>query len=352
MTTLNAPAVESRSGWGRLWYVLWPVIRGTLWACIGYALGAGITSYVLGQRFQSDQALVVGYIPGLLGWLAGIGGWEAIVKPMFGGETRWDEGDGAARYFRFNTDHKVIGLQVLFYTTGTFLMAGLAAMNMRAELATARLNWFSTPQQYLSIMSVHGTLMMFAVATVALFSGIGHYVVPLQIGARRMVFPRLEALTFWLFPAGVTTIIASLLVGGYQTGWTAYEPLASVDQRGQLFYAMGAATVILASTLTAVNMIGTVVFLRARGLSWRRVPVSTWAQFATAFLNWFWFAVIALAMILLITDRTVATNFFRGYSGAGTTASGNFAPGNYSSAGYPLLWQDLFWLFSHPEVYI
>ena len=93
--------VSQQTWWQRAWYVLWPVVRGTLWAGIGYGLGAGITSYVLGQRFVSDQVLVVGYIPGLLGWLAGVGGWEAIVRPMFGGETRWDEGEGVARYFRF-----------------------------------------------------------------------------------------------------------------------------------------------------------------------------------------------------------------------------------------------------------
>lgn len=312
---------------------LGPLLRATLWGLSGFLLGAGATALAQGERELTQAGLIAGYTGGLAGWLLGIGVWEAAVRPFFGGSGAWDEGDGRARYLRFNTDHKVIGLQYLVTAAGSFLLAGLLAMLLRWELLTAKLDVFATQQDYNSAMASHGTLMVFAVAVVAIVGGFGNYFVPLLIGAEDMVFPRLNAASYWFVPAGVVAILASPLLGGIQSGWTAYQPLAASEPPGQLLYYVGVAALGTSSLLTAFNVVATAVFLRAPGLSWSRLPIFVWAMLVTSVLNILWVPVITAAMVLAVLDRVGGTSFF----GAG---------------GMPVLWQDLFWIFGHPEVYI
>lgn len=312
---------------------LWPLLRAVMWAAIGYLAAAAAVLVIQGQREFTEAAIVLGFPFGVAGWLLGVGGWEAILRPFFGGRAGWDEGDGFGRYLRLSTDHKVIGIQYLVAATTTFFLGGLAAMLMRAELASPPVDFFADAQQYNAFMGVHGTLMMFGVAVVAIASGLGHYFVPLLIGADRMVFPRLEGISFWFIPVGVVSVLVSPFVGGLQSGWTAYQPLAAADPAGQLFYYLGVIAFVTSSMLTAINVLGTIVHLRAPGLTWRRLPIFGWGLLTTSILNFLWVPVVAVAMILAILDRVVPTSFFR-------------PPGD------PLLWQDLFWLFGHPEVYI
>jgi cytochrome c oxidase subunit 1 len=310
-----------------------PLLRGLLWGLIGFIIGAGLTTVGTGSRSLTEGAVVVGYVGALGGWLLGIGAWEAAVRPFFGGRPIWDEGVGAARYFRFNTDHKVIGLQYLATAGGTFLLAGLLAMAMRYELATPQRDLFATNQLYNEVMGIHGTLMLFAVSVVAIVGGFGNYFLPLLIGAEDMVFPRLNAISYWFIPAGVGVIVASPLLGGFQTGWTGYAPLGAVDAPGQLAYYLGVFTLGTSSLLTAVNMVATTIYLRAPGLTWSRLPVFVWAMLVTSILNLLWVPVAGTAMVMGILDRVAGMSFF-------------------GTGGIPLLWQDLFWLFGHPEVYI
>ena len=310
-----------------------PLLRAGLWAATGFTVLALATALLQGTPRLTQAAVTTGYLGGLTGWLLGSGAWEAGLKPFFGGERRWDEGHGWARYFRFNTDHKVVGLQYLVTAVGTFLLAGLVAMLIRTELATPDRSLFATNQQYNTAVGVHGTLMLFAVAVVGIVGGFGNYFVPLLIGAEDMVFPRVNALSYWFIPAGVFAIAASPLLGGFQTGWTGYAPLAATDASGQLLYYLGVLTLGTSSVLTAVNVTATIVYLRAPGLTWKRLPMFAWAMLVTSILNVLWVPVASTAMVMGLLDRIVPTAFFK-------------------ESGLPLLWQDLFWLFGHPEVYI
>ncbi len=331
--TSGAAEIETGKRGGGVLELFGPLLRAVLWGLSGFVLGAALTAVAQGDSGLTQEGVVIGYVAGLAGWLLGIGAWEAAVRPFFGGRAGWDEGVRAARYLRLNTDHKVIGIQYLVTATAAFFAAGLLAMLVRAELATADLDVFATNQQYNSTMGVHGTLMVFAVAVVAIVGGFGNYFVPLLIGAEDMVFPRLNALSYWFVPAGVAAIAASPALGGLQAGWTAYQPLGATEASGQLLYYLGVLTLGTSSLLTAINVVATTVYLRAPGLAWKRLPIFVWSMLVTSILNLLWVPVVAVAMIMAVLDRLGATVFF----GAG---------------GMPVLWQDLFWIFGHPEVYI
>ncbi|HEX6195306.1 MAG TPA: cbb3-type cytochrome c oxidase subunit I [Jiangellaceae bacterium] len=326
-STTPKRSVEALAGLG-------PLLRAALWGLAGFAVGALVTAVLQGERQFTELALVVGYVTGLAGWQLGIGGWETVVRPLYGGSSEWDEGTGRWRYFRFNTDHKVIGLQYLVTAGVTFGLAGLLAMVMRTELATAELDLLPTAEAYNNLMSIHGTLMLFAVSVVAIVGGFGNYFVPLMIGAEDMAFPRLNATSYWLIPPGVLAIIASPLVGGFQGGWTSYQPLGADNAAGQLLFYLGVYTLGLASLLTAINVIATTVFMRAPGLTWGRLPIFVWTMLLTSVLNLVWVPEIGVAMVMGIMERVAGTTFFA------------------ADGGLPLLWQDLFWMFGHPEVYI
>ena len=313
--------------------LLGPLARALLWGTAGFLLGAGLVALLSGGPLFGPLSLTIGYVLGLIGWLLGIGAWEGWVKPWFGGPTTWDQGTGAARYFRYNTDHKVVGLQYLVTAAGTFFLAGLLAMLMRAELLSPDLDFFATPEAYNTVVGIHGTLMIFGVAVVAIIGGFGNYFVPLMVGAEDMTFPQVNGLSYWFVPPGVAALLLSPLVGGFQTGWTGYAPLSAQDGNGQLLYFLGLIILGTSSLLTAINLTATIVYLRAPGMTLSRLPVFVWSMLATAVLSLLWLPVIVTDLVLGLTDRLVPTNFF-------------------SAEGSPLVWQDLFWLFGHPEVYV
>ncbi len=310
-----------------------PMLRALLWAAIGFVAGAWLVALISGSAFITNRSVTVGYLLALIGWIPGGGAWEACVKPAFGAAATWDEGRGIARYLRFNTDHKVIGLQYLFASAGTFLVAGLFAMAMRIELLTPGLNLFPNAAAYNVVFGVHGTLMLFAVAVVAIIGGFGNYFLPIMLGARDMTFPRLNGLSWWFVVPGVLAVLLSPLIGGFQTGWSGYAPLSATDAPGQVLYFLGVFSLGLSSLLTALNMIATTIYMRAPGLTWGRLPIFAWGMLGTAVLNVLWVPVVGVAMIMGLMDRIVPTQFF-------------------SAQGLPVLWQDLFWIFGHPEVYI
>lgn len=312
---------------------LGPLLRGILWGIIGFLLGAELAAWLSGGAFMSELSLAIGYGVGLLGWLLGVGAWEAWVKTWFGFPGTWDEGLGAARYLRYNTDHKVVGLQYLLTSAGAFAAAGLVAMLLRAELLTPNLNVFPNSGTYNTAVGVHGTLMIFAVAVVAIIGGFGNYFVPLMVGAADMVFPKVNAVSYWFVPVGVLAVLLSPLVGGFQTGWTGYAPLSAQDAEGQVLYFLGVLTLGTSSLLTAINVIATTVYLRAPGMTLSRLPLFVWSMLVTAILAVLWIPVVTTAMLMGLFDRLVPTNFFK-------------------AIGAPVAWQDLFWLFGHPEVYI
>ncbi len=310
-----------------------PMLRALIWGVTGLFLGTGLIALFQRGPLFTEISVTVGFVFAMLGWVLGGGAWEHWVRPWFGYPSTWDEGTGTARYWRYNTDHKVIGIQYLVTAGVSFGFAGLAAMLMRIELLTPMLDFFRSAQDYNTAVGVHGSLMIFAVAVVAIVGGFGNYFVPLVVGAEDMPFPYVNGISWWFVIPGVLAIALSPLMGGLQAGWTAYAPLTAQAPSGQILYYLGIFSLGLSSLLTAVNVVGTILYMRAPGMTFGKMPMFAWGMLVTSVLNLLWLPVVTVAMIMGLTDRLIPTSFF-------------------GADGLPLVWQDLFWLFGHPEVYI
>jgi cytochrome c oxidase subunit 1 len=221
----------------------------------------------------------------------------------------------------------VVGV-ILFMFTG-----GLLAMAIRAELLNPTTHLFS-PDTYIKIVSEHGTIMMM-MATSIIVGPLGNYFVPLMIGARRMAFPRIEALSFWIFTAGYMVIFSALPYGGFPTGWTGYAPLQTQAGPGMVSYLLGFAVIGIGMILAGFNQAVTIINYRAPGMTWSRVPIFVWSILATAALLTLATPVLFAGGLFGLLDKTVQTAFY-------VTEHG----------GSSYLWQNLFWFFGHPEVYI
>ncbi|MEV6123825.1 cytochrome c oxidase subunit I [Streptomyces sp. NPDC052077] len=235
------------------------------------------------------------------------------------------------------TDHKVIGNLYLATSFGFFLFGGVLALLMRAELARPGLQLF-TAYQYNQLFTVHGTVMMLLFAT-PLFAGFANAVMPLQIGAPDLAFPRLNALSYWMYLFGGLVVLAGLLTpsGAASFGWFAYAPLngaAFTPGPGGDLWTMGLVVSGVSTTLTAVNFVTTILCLRAPGMTMFRMPIFTWNVLFTSILVLPAFPVLTAALLALEADRALGAHVFDAANGGA------------------LLWQHLFWFFGHPEVYI
>ncbi|MEW9549168.1 cytochrome c oxidase subunit I [Nonomuraea sp. NPDC050783] len=235
------------------------------------------------------------------------------------------------------TDHKVIGYLYLITSFVFFLAAGVMAMVIRAELAAPGLQLVSQ-QQYNQLFTMHGTIMLLLFAT-PLFAGFANVVMPLQIGAPDVAFPRLNAVAYWLFLFGGLIVFAGFFTpgGAADFGWFAYTPLSwstYTPQVGGDLWIMGLALSGLGTILGAVNFITTIIGMRAPGMTMFRMPLFTWNVLLTSMLVLMAFPVLAAALLVLEADRKLGTQVFEAANGG------------------PMLWQHLFWFFGHPEVYI
>jgi cytochrome c oxidase subunit 1 len=269
----------------------------------------------------------------------------------------------------FSIDHKVIGIQYLLLSLFSVSVGMTLSVLMRLRLAWPDEKWpmlqhlfptgFSggpmTPEFYLAMLTMHGTIMVFFVLTTAPLSGFGNYFLPIQIGARDMAFPVLNMLSFWVTFVALAVMMTALFVTGGApiSGWTAYAPLSALGQiagpglgLGQTLWVISIAIFCAASLLTALNFLTTTLNLRVRGMSLMRMPLTVWAWFTTAILALLAFPVLLAGGILLLLDRLGGTSFF---IPAGLVVSDHLIP---HKGGSPLLWQHLFWFFGHPEVYI
>jgi cytochrome c oxidase subunit 1 len=234
------------------------------------------------------------------------------------------------------TDHKRIGILYMVATFVFFVLGGVEALMMRLQLGVANNNLIA-PEVYNQLFTIHGTTMIF-LFVVPMFAGIANYFVPLMIGARDVAFPRLNALSFWLFLAGGIVFYASIFWTPPEAGWISTLPLASItyspsggeDAWIYLIHLTG-----LASFLGAINFVATIVNMRAPGMTWSRLPLFIWSILTYAILLIIVIPVIAGAVTMLLLDRHFGTHFFDATQG-----------------GSALLWQNLFWFFGHPEVYI
>jgi cytochrome c oxidase subunit I len=268
---------------------------------------------------------------------------------------------GFIRKYIFSKDHKVIGIQYYLLALTAVVIGMILSVLMRFHLVWPDVHVpFTasgqiTPDQYLALMTMHGTIMVFFVLTTAPQSGFGNYFLPIQIGAADMAFPTLNMLSFWVtFLAFIAIIAAFVVPGGAPiSGWTGYAPLSALGEIagpgegwGQTMWIVSIALFCLASLLGALNFIATTIDLRAPGMTLTRLPLTCWAWLVTAVLGLLAFGVLLAGGILLLLDRSAGTSFF---IPAGDVVTDKLQP---HSGGSPLLWQHLFWFFGHPEVYI
>jgi cytochrome c oxidase subunit 1 len=276
---------------------------------------------------------------------------------------------GFFRTYVFSTDHKTIGMQYGF-TSLAFLLFGFGlVMAMRWQIAypgeaipvvgkllesllgDMAAQGRMSPDLYNVFGAMHGTIMIFLGVVPLAFAAFGNYVVPLQIGAIDMTFPRINMVSYQCYAWGGVIMFVSFFIpgGAAQAGWTSYSPLATVvPTDGQTFWLIGMVLLITSSLLGSVNFIATIIQLRAPGMTWMRMPFFVWAQFVTAFILLLAFPPLEAAGVMQLMDRVFDTSFFLP---SGLIVSGQ-PMDNISGGGSPLLWQHLFWFLGHPEVYV
>jgi cytochrome c oxidase subunit I len=264
---------------------------------------------------------------------------------------------GFIRKYIFSLDHKVIGLQYYFLALAAVFVGMFLSLLMRIHLIwpTAALPLLGEikPETYLSLLTMHGTIMVFFVLTTAPQGGFGNYFLPIQIGAPDMAFPVLNMLSFWTTFLGFVVLLAAFVVTGGAPlhGWTGYAPLSALQSAGPGeglgadLWITSIAIFCIGALMGALNFITTTLDMRAKGMTMMRMPLTVWAWFITAILGLLAFGVLLSAGILLLMDRNLGTSFFVPLVTVNGQLTGH-------KGGSPLLWQHLFWFFGHPEVYI
>ncbi len=242
------------------------------------------------------------------------------------------------------TDHKKIGILYLVNSFLFFFLAGLLALAVRAELAQPGLQMLSDERLYNQIFTMHGSVMIF-LFIIPILAGFGNYVVPLQIGAPDMAFPRINALSFWMLPLGGLLIFLGFFVGGAaEAGWTSYPPLSedragglSSSGPGQDLWLVGLTLIGTSSILGSINFLVTIFKMRAPGMTMFRMPILVWTLLVTSVLVLMATPVFTSALIMLFIDRNYGGGFFDPLGPNG---------------GNAILWQNIFWFYSHPAVYV
>ena len=319
--------------------------RAALWVAIGIAFAFALTMiiralYGWDPLVDGEAVLQVALLAVPLTFLGGIGCFDYWLYWAVGRKTRPEDhsNHGAHSwkdYFKVNTDHKVIGTQYVVTSFFFLFVGGLIAMLMRAELAQPG-RQFVDAETFNGLFSVHASLLIF-LFIIPVFAGLANYVLPLMIGAPDMAFPRLNALSFWMLPtAGLLMTLSFLAPGGsFAAGWTAYAPLSTTQPIGQVFFTIGVQFAGASSIATALNFLVTIITMRAPGMSFFRMPLLVWANFSTSLLVVIATPFIAASQFFVLLDRALGFNFFDPVRG-----------------GDVLMYQHVFWFYSHPAVYI
>ncbi len=312
------------------------LLTGIVLAVVGF-LGGRLLGDIQGLNDDMNTGVILGYVLGTIGFLVGLGFANYPLYRLFGlpvsPRPESDKRNGISRYLSLSLDHKVIGLQYLVTMLVALFFGGVGAMFVRTNLLNPS-SPIVTPDKYLTLVGMHSVMMIF-VASAAIVGPFGNFLVPLMIGTNRMAFPRLEALSFWLVPPAIVILMAAPLRGGFATGWTGYAPLAIQNTQGFDSYIVGFTLIGLALCVSGINMLTTIICLRAPGMTWTRLPIFVWGVFSASILGCFAAPVLAAALMMQAMDRTLNTTFFVS-----------------SNGGSPYLWENLFWFFGHPEVYI
>ena len=320
--------------------------RLNMWTGIGLGVVLAVAAYLIGQALWADdpqgtdQAVIAGEIGWVIGFLIGVGAFVAPIRWMLGRDLTHDDemflagkDQGVSRYFRFTTDHKVVGVQYLVLAMTTFGVGGTLAIMIRTQLLRPGATLFG-PQTYNALVGVHGIVMI--VSTIIMVVGPwGNFIMPIMIGARDMAFPRLNALSFWtLFPA-VPIFLSIAAFGGIPTGWVAYAPLSTQAPPGMDAFAIAIILFVISAGIGAVNIIVTALSMRAKGMTWNRTPIFVLGITAGSLLGLVALPCFEVAMLYTLLDRSMLASFFTPDQG-----------------GSQWLYANLFWLMGHPEVYV
>ncbi|CAG0991106.1 cytochrome c oxidase subunit I,coxAC; cytochrome c oxidase subunit I+III [Anaerolineales bacterium] len=328
------------------------VSKGLIWQIIGTLTGAIFVSLIRvamglewsGPFLFTEPAWVLGAFMGVLFFLGGNGAVSDWFKWARGIDTpeNHDEGHGWEKYLSISLDHKVIGIQ--YTITALFLISvgGLFALIFRTELAASQLQFLTNdiklfgqtgPQLYNTFMSLHGMIMIISILLG--IAGMMNYAVPFLLGAQDMAFPRLNAFSFWIAVPASVLMLMSLILGGFDTGWTGYPPLSARAPVGMQMFFLGVFTAGWSSILGALNIITTVLRMRAKGMTAFRMPIFVWAAVATSIIALTATQLIGLSFQLVMFQRLLGMGFF-----------------DPAKGGNPVLFQHLFWFYSHPAVYV
>jgi cytochrome c oxidase subunit 1 len=333
-----ASATHRAGGVYRRLNFLTGVVAGVVLAVITYALCYAFLDRP--GRGYVDQLTTLTGVGWVVGFWLGVGALTPLWHWFTGNDPTHEDQMylagrdlGRRRYWKFTTDHKVVGVQYIIVTMVLLGAGGILAMAIRTNLATPG-NHFVNQQVYNAFISVHGMLMIIALI-VAVAGPWTNFVVPIMIGARDMAFPRLNALSLWTLVAAIPLLLGSLCVGGLSTGWVTQGPIS--DQAGPGFdlFALAIITFAVSTTVAGVNTITTILTMRTRGMTLERLPIFAWGSITAAALGLYAFPFFLVVMSLNLADRTSGTSFFIA-SGGGT--------------GW--LQENLFWLMGHPEVYV
>jgi cytochrome c oxidase subunit I len=244
------------------------------------------------------------------------------------------EPQGFVRKYIFSLDHKIIGIQYLVTGFVFMILGGLLAEVIRTQLLHAN-GGFVSNDTYNEVYSVHGSTMVWLVIIPLLTGGFGNVIMPLQIGARDVAFPWLNMLSFWIFPVSGLMLYSSFLMGAPVAGWTEYPPMSLQGGAGTSMWAAAIFLVGVSSTITGINFVVTLMRMRAPGMTFTRMPLFCWAQLATAPLLMIATTALAAALAALFIERQFGVPFY-----------------DPTRGGSPVMWQHMFWFYSHPAVYI
>jgi cytochrome c oxidase subunit 1 len=350
------------------------IVRGFIGGFVGWAIGYGLVTairYLMGLEvvlIPSSQyygiasspieaPMVVGAIFGVIGFMVGVGAMTDWLKWSQGQKTPMRHGPPEdqptwTRYFATDYSHKVIGIQYTVTGIVLLLVAGFLAILFRFELAAPGLQISDSTAWYYTSISAHGIIM---IASILLgIGGMSNYLVPLMIGASDMAFPRLNAFAYWITVPGATLVVLAMFLGGWDTGWTGYPPLSTTSPLGVQYFFLGVFFVGLSSILGSLNIVVTVLRMRTPGMSLFRMPIFVWAAFATALIQLTATQLIGLSFLMVVVQRLLGTGFFdpRVAQMGVLSIEQMSAVDRWTGGGNPILFQHLFWFYSHPAVYI
>ena len=306
---------------------------------------AGVAAYWIGAQLDTtdngDAGILLGYLVGSAAFLITLGFGNDLLLRLRGRPSasivKTAESKGWTEYFGISLDHKVVGIQFGVAVVLMFFLGGFQAMMIRTELLFPNGGGPWPAGQYTTLIGLHGLIMMF-VATLVIVGAFGNYFIPLMIGSKRMAFPRLESFAFWLVPLGALILYTTIFAGfggGFPTGWWLYAPLSVEARAGMDGAIVGFAFIGIAACIAGINLLTTIFVMRAPGMTWSRMPIFAWSMIAVEFLSALATPVLACTLMMVGMDRAVQSSFFEAGNG-----------------GSAFLYQEMFWFFGHPEVYI